>query len=114
MVATVVFAAGSTPLTEIAWSIAWLALLSLLAFLMVSTWRYWSFKDLNLMRPRSPLILVLMCLVIYGIWFWGQTVLLLLSAFYVSSGIVIRLGGIIRRIGRPKQPPASDPEVQVG
>ncbi len=115
MVGTVVFAAGSTPLTEIGWSIAWLALLGLLAFLMVSTWRYWSFKDLNLARPRSPLILVLMCLAIYGIWNWAQTVLLLLSAFYVSSGIVIRLGGIVRRLGRPKQkPPASDPEVQVG
>lgn len=115
MVGTVVFAAGSTPLTEIGWSIAWLALLGLLGFLMVSTWRYWSFKELNLMRPRSPLILVLMCLVIYGIWNWAQTMLLLLSAFYVSSGIVIRLGGIIRRMGRPKQPPPMpDPEVQVG
>ena len=33
-------------------------LLALLSFLMISTWRYWSFKDLNLLRPRSPLILV--------------------------------------------------------
>ena len=29
----------------------WLALLGLLSFLMVSTWRYWSFKELNLLRP---------------------------------------------------------------
>src|SRR6185312_16346248 len=97
MVATVIFASGSLPLTSFSFSVAWLLLLALLSFLMVSAWRYWSFKELNLARPRSPLILVLMCLVIYGIFTWSQVVLLGLSAIYVSSGLVIRIGGIIRR-----------------
>ncbi len=116
MVATVIFAAGSTPLTDIGWSIAWLCLLSLVSFLMISAWRYWSFKDLNLLRPRSPLILVLMCLVIYGIWNWPQIVLLVLASLYASSGLFIRLGGIVRRMIRPKQEPPShpNPEAQVG
>ena len=109
MVGTIIFAAGSYPLTEIGWSIAWLILLAVLSFLMVSAWRYWSFKDLNLLRPRSPLILVLMCLVIYGIWNWSQIVLLVLASIYVSSGLFIRLGGIIRRVLRPKSKP---PEAQ--
>ena len=110
MVATVIFASGSLPLTSFTLSIAWLALLALLSFLMVSAWRYWSFKELNLARPRSPLILVLMCLVIYGIFTWSQVVLLILSAIYVSSGLVIRVGGIIRRLMRPKPKP---PEAQI-
>lgn len=115
MVAAVIFAAGCVPITQIVWSIAWLALLGLLSFLMVSAWRYWSFKELNLLRPRSPLILVLMCLVIYGIWNWAQLVLLVLASIYVSSGIVIRIGGIVRRGGRPKPSvPTSDPEAQIG
>ncbi len=114
MVATVIFAAGSNPLTDIGWSVAWLGLLALLSFLMVSAWRYWSFKELNLMRPRSPLMLVLMCLVIYGIWNWSQIVLLLLAAIYVSSGIFIRLGGIVRRLGKSKPKPTPDPEAQIG
>ena len=63
MVAAVVYASGSVPLTDIGWSVAWLVLLAMLSFLMVSAWRYWSFKELNLLRPRSPLILVLMWLV---------------------------------------------------
>jgi len=109
MVATVIFASGSSPLTDFGWSVAWLALLGVISFLMVSAWRYWSFKELNLMRPRSPLILILMCLVIYGIWNWSQIVLLVLASIYVSSGLFIRLGGIIRRRVRPKGPPAPDP-----
>ena len=75
----------------------WLVLLALLSFLMVSTWRYWSFKDLNLLRPRSPLILIAMGGIIYGIWNWSQPVLLILASIYVGSGIAIRLGGIVRR-----------------
>ena len=54
LVAAVVYASDSAPLEWWAPSFAWLALLALLSFLMVSTWRYYSFKDLNLLHPRSP------------------------------------------------------------
>jgi CDP-diacylglycerol--serine O-phosphatidyltransferase len=112
MVAAVVFASDSYPITGFVPAILWLALLSLLSFLMVCTWRYWSFKELNLLRPRSPIMLVLMCGVIYGIWNWSQSVLLLLASAYVGSGIAIRLGGIARRYFR--HTPRPDPETQVG
>jgi CDP-diacylglycerol--serine O-phosphatidyltransferase len=114
MVATIVFASGSSPVTDFGWSVAWLALLALLSFLMVSAWRYWSFKELNLLRPRSPLILVLMCLVIYGIWNWSRVVLLVLASIYVSSGMFIRVGGLVRRWLRPRKKLIPDPEAQVG
>jgi len=116
MVATVIFASGSVPLTDFGWSVGWLALLGALSFLMVSAWRYWSFKDLNLLRPRSPGLLVLMCLVIYGIWNWSRIVLLVLAAIYVSSGLFIRVGGLLRRLMRPSTRPAPHPgpEAQVG
>src|SRR6266853_883217 len=42
-VASVVYAADSTPVHSWIWSVAWLGLMFLLAFLMVSTWRYPSF-----------------------------------------------------------------------
>ena len=70
----------------------WLVLLGLLSFLMVSTWRYWSFKELNLLRPRTPLILVVMGVIIYAILNWSQPVLVILASIYVGSGIAIRLG----------------------
>jgi CDP-diacylglycerol--serine O-phosphatidyltransferase len=112
MVAAVVHASSNFPIANVYLASAWLALLALLSFLMVSTWRYWSFKELHLGRPRSPLILVLMGATIYAIWNWSQIVLLILASTYVLSGIVIRAGGIIRRyFGRRNMP---HPETQVG
>ncbi len=95
IVASIVYAAGSTPLTSLTFSAAWLALLGVIGFLMVSTWRYWSFKELNPGKPRSPMLLILMCAIIFAIWNWSQPVLLIFSTTYVSSGILARAGGFI-------------------
>lgn len=97
VVSAVVYACDSEPLRWWVYSAAWLALLALLAFLMVSTWRYPSFKDINLMRPRTPLVFVLLASAIYLILFFSQPTLLALTSTYLLSGIVIRLGGIARR-----------------
>jgi CDP-diacylglycerol--serine O-phosphatidyltransferase len=97
LVASVVYAFDSTPLQWWVYSVLWLALLALLSFLMVSTWRYPSFKDINLLQPRSPLSFVVIGSLIYLIWNFSQPVLLALSVCYVSSGIIIRVGGGLRR-----------------
>jgi CDP-diacylglycerol---serine O-phosphatidyltransferase len=116
MVASVVYAfADSGPLESWLFSTVWLGLLGLLAFLMVSTWRYPSFKDLSLVRPRSPLTFVVLSILIYLIWDLSQPMLLGMSLCYVLSGILIRAGGIIRRRLRPgHSQPDNRPEHQVG
>jgi CDP-diacylglycerol--serine O-phosphatidyltransferase len=113
LVAAVVYASDSAPLEQWLLSALWLALLALLSFLMVSTWRYPSFKEVNLRGPRSPLLVILFGIIIYGVWNYSQPVLLTLAIIYVSSGIVIRAAGIIRRKFRP-QPPSPLPEHQTG
>ena len=105
MVAAVVYASDCVPLQWWILSALWLALLALLSFLMVSTWRYPSFKEISLTGPRSPLTVILFGALIYLIWNYSQPVLLALSVLYVSTGIFIRAGGIIRRRFRPHQPP---------
>jgi len=112
MVAAVVYAFGTAPLRWWPFAVVWLLLLMLLSYLMVCTWRYPSFKDVNLMRPRSPLTFVLIGSLIYLIWVASQPVLLALAVVYVGSGIVLRLGGIIRR--RLRHTPRPHPEHQVG
>ena len=105
MVAAVVYASDSVPLEWWIFSACWLALLALLSFLMVSTWRYPSFKEISLTGPRSPLTVILFGALIYLIWNYSQPVLLGLAAAYVGTGIVIRAAGIIRRRFRPHNPP---------
>jgi CDP-diacylglycerol--serine O-phosphatidyltransferase len=100
LIAAVVFAADGYPVTSPAWSLAWMALLLMLSFLMVSTWRYYAFKDNAFLRPRSPLTIVLVGALIFLIWNWSQPALLMLAATYVASGVVLRIGGIARRFMR--------------
>ena len=104
MIAAVVYAADSVPLQDWRLVIAWEGLLFLLGFLMISTWRYYSGKELNLLTPRSPLMVVVLGSLIYLIWNYSQAMLLLMGVLYVGGGIAIRLGGIMRRIFRKRQP----------
>ncbi len=97
LVAAFVYASEMQVIRSWPLTLAWIALLGLLGFLMVSTWRYRSFKDLNLLRPRSPIWVVILGAFIFLIWSYPQAVLLLMGVLYVGSGIVVRLGGLMRR-----------------
>ena len=105
MVAGVVFANDGEPLAISWFAAAWLVLLTVLGLLMVSTWRYYSFKGISLNKPYTPLLIILVGGLIYLTWNWPQPVLLAMPAAYVASGILIRLGGIIRRRVRHHPPP---------
>ncbi len=112
LVAAIVYASDSVPLEWWPFTACWLGLLALLSFLMVSTWRYPSFKEISLTGPRSPLTVILFGALIYLVWNYSQPVLLALSSLYVATGIFIRAGGIVRRRFRP-HPPRPQPEHQV-
>jgi len=111
VVASIVYACDGEPLRVWTWSVAWLALIALVSFLMVSTWRYPSFKDLSLTRPRSPLTIILVGGIIFLVASFSRPALLAMSVSYMLSGIVIRLGGIARRRLKPPRP---EPEHQIG
>lgn len=112
-VAAIVFFFDSQPLRNIYFSGVWLAAMAGVGLLMVSTWRYPSFKQLRVQKPRSPLVVLIFGGLIYLIWNWAQIVLLVMAVGYVLSGITIRLGGIIRRRVR-RRSIAQAPEHQVG
>lgn len=111
LLASVVYFLDGRPLESWTFSIAWLAIIGVVSFLMVSTWRYRSFKDLNLLHPRSPLTVILLGAFIALIFYHSQPVLLVIASTYALSGVVVRIGGIIRRL-RPNTPAA--PEHQIG
>ena len=113
LVAAVVYAADSVPVRAWYFAVIWIATLGMTSFLMVSTWRYRSFKDFNLLSPRSFKSVILSGILIYMIWNYSQPVLLALSVAYVASGVIIRVGGIVRRRLR-STPPPPHPEHQVG
>jgi CDP-diacylglycerol--serine O-phosphatidyltransferase len=111
MVAAIVYAANSEPLLSWISGLAWIALIAMLSTLMVSRWRYRSFKDFNLLSPRSPRSVVMLGSLIYLIWNYSQVVLLAMAITYVGSGIVIRIGGIAKRRWWKPVPPADRPQM---
>jgi CDP-diacylglycerol--serine O-phosphatidyltransferase len=103
----------STPVRSLPFSIGWLVLVGVAGLLMVSTWRYPSFKQVSISKPRTPLIVLIVGAVAFAIWEWSQPFLLAAAVTYAMSGIVIRVGGFLRR-HRKARPPASYPEHQIG
>lgn len=68
------------------YGLGWLAAIGVLAFLMVSRVRYYSFKTLDLRRPRSYLVIILLGLVVYLVIAYSEPVLLVLALTYALSG----------------------------
>lgn len=75
-----------------AWWVAiiWLALVGTCGFLMVSTWRFWSGKEINFSRRHPFQILLFMAIGAFLIIKFSQTVLLLGALVYMFSGIWAR------------------------
>ncbi len=112
LVAAIVYFDPS-PVNSLLFSICWLVLVGLAGLLMVSTWRYPSFKQVSVSKPRTPLFVLLVGGIAFSIWEWSQPFLLAAASTYALSGIVIRIGGFLRRY-RKVRTGASYPEHQVG
>jgi CDP-diacylglycerol--serine O-phosphatidyltransferase len=68
-----------------------MGVVALLAFLMVSRMRYYSFKTLDLRRRRSYVAIIFLGLIIWGIWVYSEPVLLSIAVTYALSGVVLRI-----------------------
>jgi len=111
-VAAVVFI-DPAPVRSFPFAIMWLVAMSIVALLMVSTWRYPSFKQISISKPRTPLIVLIVAGAFFLIWNWAQPVLLAGALAYLVSGIAIRIGGLLRKYRRSAHP-APLPERQIG
>jgi len=105
LVAAIVHVGNGEPLQQWPVAVIWLAILLCTSLLMVSRWRYYSFKDINL-RKRHPVVVVVMIGgLVSSIYFYSEPVLLAIAGTYVLSGVVTRIGGIIRRMQSRAAPP---------
>lgn len=92
VIAAIVHAA-SEPITDWYWAAGWLALVFGLAYLMISTIRYPSFKDFDFGRRRPSVVVIFIGLLVWLIVVYSQEVLLVIAILYLLSGLV----GLARR-----------------
>jgi CDP-diacylglycerol---serine O-phosphatidyltransferase len=94
-----------------AWWVAipWLILVGLVGFLMVSTWRFWSAKEINLARSHPSRLLLFLAVIVYITLRFSNVVLFFAALAYMFSGIWARAAyGWSRRRRRPRPEPAPD------
>ena len=105
VIAAVVHFSEGEPVAS-AWTAAtWVLMVMAVAYLMVSTWRFYSFKDLDF-RNRQPFRLIILFGGLFAlIWFFSQQMLFALALLYMASGVFWRLQWIFRR--RETPPPAA-------
>jgi CDP-diacylglycerol---serine O-phosphatidyltransferase len=97
----------SQPLVGRAQAMPALALVVTLSFLMVSTFRYHSFKKVDLRTPRSYITVVGIALMFLLVAAEPALVLLVIATLYWVSGPTLYLFGLLRRRDGP--PPAVVP-----
>ncbi len=83
--------------------------IALLAILMVSTLRYTSFKNIGPSSNKPFVTLPLLSLLVAGIWFYSQEVLLIAAAVYVLHGPALKIWNILSRWRNPSTEEASAP-----
>jgi len=105
VIAAVVHYSRGEPITSWWTAASWLMMVVVVGYLMVSTWRFYSFKDIDF-RSRHPFrLIVLLGILIYLIRYFSQPVLFAIAILYMASGVLWRLQWIFRRKSPPAPPP---------
>jgi CDP-diacylglycerol--serine O-phosphatidyltransferase len=93
---------------EYSWvAVLWLIMVGLSGYLMVSTWRFWSGKEINFSRSQPYQIILILAVVLYVIYNYSEVVLCLLALVYMFSGIWARAAYSWSR-RRRQQPPEEE------
>lgn len=97
------------PVHDWIYGIVWLVIVAGAAYLMVSRVRYYSFKNIDLRKKHSYLLIILLGLIVWAIWAYSEPVLLAIAMVYFLHGPVMRL------FSRPRShPPSHKPESAEG
>ena len=109
VIAAVVHFFAGDPLASAYTALPWAAMVTTVGYLMVSTWRFYSFKDINF-QSRHPFRLIVLLAALFGlIFFFSRKMLFAIALLYMVSGVFWRLQWIFRR--RTGPPPPSYKEV---
>ena len=97
VIAAVVHFFGGEPITIWWLAIAWGLLVFFAAILMVSTWRYYSFKDIDFRTPHPFRLILILAAIVVSIVFASQITLFIIAISYMLSGVIMGMGFLFRR-----------------
>jgi CDP-diacylglycerol---serine O-phosphatidyltransferase len=104
IIAAVVHFESGEPVVSWYTALIWLTMVALVGYLMVSTWRFYSFKDIDF-RSRHPFrLIVILAAMLALIWFFSKPVLFGIALLYMVSGVFWRLQWLFRKKTNPPPP----------
>jgi CDP-diacylglycerol--serine O-phosphatidyltransferase len=110
VIAAVVHSFRGRPVAAWWLAVTWMALVALIGFLMVSTWRFWSGKEINLSNRHPIRWIVVFGVALYALVMFSQVLLFLAAIGYMFSGIFARFAySWSRKHKAPPELPAADP-----
>ena len=91
VIASVVHFEAGSPVHNLWLSCVWMALIGFTGFLMVSSWRFWSGKELNVneKKPVRGVLLIAVFLTLTVVF--SRYMLIAIAMVYLVSGVVARL-----------------------
>jgi CDP-diacylglycerol--serine O-phosphatidyltransferase len=92
------------PIQDWRLSVGWCVFMCLCAYLMVSTWRFWSSKSLKFADRHASRLFVVFAPMLEAIWYLHRYMLFAIAMTYMISGIVSGISYTFRR--REAVPPA--------
>jgi CDP-diacylglycerol---serine O-phosphatidyltransferase len=111
IVAAVVHLSGGVPIETWWLSVIWSLLVFSIGYLMVSTWRFYSFKDIDFKKQHPFTNFMLLAGLVWAIWAFSGPVLFFIAMTYMLSGVLARLSYIVRRpapVSPPETPANAD------
>ena len=91
VIAAVVHCFDGSPIYDWKMSLLWVGLIIGTGFLMVSSWRFWSGKEIRFEGRRTYRLVVLIALVGALLWLMSEYMLMVLALGYLVSGVLARL-----------------------
>jgi CDP-diacylglycerol---serine O-phosphatidyltransferase len=105
VIAAVVHFESGEPVISWYTALVWLTMVATVGYLMVSTWRFYSFKEIDF-RSRHPFRLIVILAALFMLfWFFSRPMLFAIALLYMVSGVFWRLQWIFRKRTNPPPPP---------
>ena len=104
VIAAMVHYSGGKPVVSWVTAMSWLMMVVVVGYLIVSTWRFYSFKDIDFRSRRPFRLIVLIAVLIALIARFSGPTLFAIAILYMTSGVLWRLQWIFHRKTPPSPP----------
>jgi len=91
---------GGSPIYQWWWALVWMVFVGCVGLLMVSRWRFWSGKEIDLGGRHPFQAMILIAVVIAVILLYHRWALMVIALGYLSSGLIARMAYRPRRAQR--------------